>query len=288
MDEFVWRLTAFYAAVNRSINRFTGHHVKGVGFLLRRLKSDRIFHSCGHTWYLDHRLGGTYARLLSGAFNEPETNAFLQFIADKSTSALTFIDVGANIGEMAVPMATNPAIAEVIAFEPHPVCAAVLRRTFELNDVRNARVHESVVGDGTAQPYYVDADTAPVSGIRNDIAGVPLATTVRIDDVVPRRPNTVFLIDVEGAELDVMTGARDYIEKCRPLLIFEYHEGTRKSFSLEAVRDLLGADYDLLRLRSDGYLDRSLEDTWNVVAVHTATEFAGPCASRLRSSVQTI
>jgi hypothetical protein len=77
----------------------------------------------------------------------------------------------------------------------------------------------------------------------------------------------IMLIDVEGVELAVMRGGRAFLQIVRPLIIFEYHEVTRTHFSLDDVRTELGADYELFRLRSDGFLDRDLRQTHNCVAV---------------------
>ena len=86
-------------------------------------------------------------------------------------------------------------------------------------------------------------------------------------------------IDVEGAELEVLKGGRRLLETLRPLLIFEYNEVSRRSFSLDDIRSLLGQDYAIWRLRGDGLLDASFGSTWNCVAAHHATVFADACRS---------
>ena len=63
-----------------------------------------------------------------------------------------------------------------------------------------------------------------------------------------------------------MRGGRRLIRSARPLVIFEYHEGTRTHFSLDDVRTEPGEDYDLFRFRSDGFPDNDLRLTWNCVA----------------------
>jgi hypothetical protein len=44
--------------------------------------------------------------------------------------------------------------------------------------------------------------------------------------------------------------------------VFEYHEGTRQSFSLAQAQEVLGREYEFYRLRSDGLLDRNLTHAW--------------------------
>lgn len=280
LDDAVWWLTRRYASWTGWVRRATGRHVKGTGFLLRRLSTDREFTSNGFRWYLDHRLGGTYARLLSGSFNEPETQSFLQFVAGGLDEPVMFVNVGANIGEMVIPMAAHPSVAKVVAFEPHDVCNRVLQQNLRLNGLARTDVHRVVVGDGSPQRYVQHATDAPMSGIQPERIDVEPMPTVRLDDILNCSGPVVMLVDVEGAELDVIRGASKFIESCRPLIVFEYHRGTRERFSLNQVMETLGDDYAILRLRGDGFLDRVLEDTWNCVAYHAGSVFATACAQR--------
>jgi FkbM family methyltransferase len=279
-DEWLWQLSRLYARGYGWFKDRTGHNLKGLGFLLRRLRSDREFDAAGHRWFFDHRIGGTYMRLIAGGHNEPETHGLLEFIAGSSDRALTFVDIGANIGEMVIAMAAHPKVSNVIAFEPHPTCFDVCRKNLALNGLRG-EVQQSLVGDGTPQPYVIDTRYAPTSGIRRDMRDVQLTPTARIDDVLRVENECVLLIDVEGAELDVLKGGRAFVSRTRPLIIFEYSALIqRRLFTLADVQGVLGAEYELYRLRLDGYLDRDLNDTWNCVAVHAESPFAPLCRLR--------
>ena len=277
----LWELSRIYAHACSLVKKTTGVHLKGVGFLLRRLRSDHQLSACGYQWFVDHRIAATYASLLRGSYNEPETHAFLLRIADSATQSFTFVDVGANIGEMMVPMSAHPKCAVAIAFEPNPVVADVLRRNLVLNGLRGA-VFDTLVGDGTEQPYVVNERSSPESGIQRGATGVPLTRTVRLDDTLNVAGDCVLLIDVEGAELQVMQGAADFIRTNRPLIIFEYHHATRKVFSLDDVRAVIGEDYEILRLRNDGFVDETLTNTWNCVAVHPGSVFYNSVANMRR------
>jgi FkbM family methyltransferase len=252
----------------------TGRNLRGLGFLLRRLKRDRIFEARGLRWFFDHRIAGTYMRLVGGSFNEPETQSLLRHVADRAAQPFTFIDVGTNIGEMVVTMSAQPRVTRVIGFEPHPICSEVCRKNLELNELSKAKVHTALVGDGTAQPYVIDARYAPTSGIKRNATTAPRTPTTRLDDVLQINGDAVLLIDVEGAELDVMKGGQSFIRRARPLVIFEYNEDNRAVYSLAEVGAVLGEGYRILRLRLDGNLDEELEDTWNCVAVHRDSPFS--------------
>lgn len=272
IDRGYWNAARGYAVVRRAVLRATGMQLKGLGFLLRRMRSDVVFEACGFRWFLDHRVSSAFASLVSGSFLEPETHDILRHLADNTTDGFVFVDVGANIGEMVVPMAAHPNCSRVVAFEPHPVCSDVLRRNLQLNQLDKATVRPALVGDGSPQPYVIDA-ASPNSGIRPGATHVALTPTVRLDDELRDVSRCIMLIDVEGAELDVMRSGHAFIQSSRPLIIFEYHDHTRQRFGLDDVLEVLGAGYELLRLRADGRLDTTLTGTWNCVAVHSESPF---------------
>jgi hypothetical protein len=78
------------------------------------------------------------------------------------------------------------------------------------------------------------------------------------------------LIDVEGAELKVMQGGRNFIRNNQPLIIFEYNHVSRRYFTLDEIRKELGEGYHLYRLTATGHLDEDFSTTWNVVALPSA------------------
>jgi FkbM family methyltransferase len=281
-DNGWWLLARLHAKLYGLIKDRYSLNLRGSGFVLRHLRRDRVFDACGLQWSFDHRIATTYARLIGGSYNEQDTHKFLQFVLRSGPERVVFIDVGSNIGEFLLDAASHPAVTHVIGFEPHPVCAEVCRSNVRLNGIEHVTLHEALVADGTLQPYVMDGGYAPLSGIRRGDRTVPRIPTIRLDDALREVSGpAVMLMDIEGAELDVMRGARTFIRQNRPLLIFEYNDGTREAFTLADVRLELGEDYELLRLRGDGYLDHDLAATWSCVAVHTDSDFADLCRQRL-------
>jgi FkbM family methyltransferase len=280
-EQWLWQLTRIYSRLHAWVKDRSGLRIKGVGILLRRLKFDRVFEARGFRWFFDHRIATTYWRLIGGSYSEPETISLLTFVADQVEEPVILVDVGANIGEMVVAMAGRPTVARVIAFEPHPICVDVCNRNLALNGLR-ADVRSLLVADGTAQPYVIDPNYAPTSGIQPKGADTGLTPTVRLDDELAVSAACILLIDVEGAELAVMKGGQSFIRQQRPLIIFEYTSLLqRHSFTLSDVSRVLGAGYGLFRLRQDGRLDRQLDDTWNCVAVHEESIFMPICRQRI-------
>lgn len=278
----MWHSARVYTRAYGIVKDRTGRNLKGFGFVLRRIKRDRVFTAFGMQWYFDHRIANAYLRMVAGEHNEPETHDLLKFLADNITTELTFIDVGASIGEMLMTMAVHPRVAHAIGFEPHPLSAEACRRHIALNDLRNVRIVEKVVGDGSSQRYVADYSKPTTSGVQRDGANGTHTATQRLDDILLDVSGPcIMLIDVEGAELDVMKGAHTFIHAHRPLIIFEYNDVTRRHFGLDAVKSLLGPAYNLFRLRVDGRLERSLDIIWNCVAVPNGTEFEDLCRQRI-------
>ena len=126
-------------------------------------------------------------------------------------------DVGAHVGFFSVCAASLG--ARVVAIEPDPVNAARLRRNAELNRldiavVEAAAWHESgrvtlVPGD-SAKEFHV----VPGEGVES----------VALDDLALRHgPPTLVKLDVEGAEVHALDGARRLLSESKPIVVCELH-----------------------------------------------------------------
>lgn len=183
---------------------------------------------------------------------EPELG-LIPRLCDRST---TFVDVGANFGFYTWFAARY---AETVhAFEPLPWVAAMLRSGFRH---RNVRVHECALSDHDgavelrsprANIGFSTIEPSNELGGKADLsAGVDRVRVVtkRLDDV-PTGRVACLKIDAEGHEQEVMRGASETIERCRPAIIVEVEERHRAG-SVAAVADLL-AELDYQRWSMQG------------------------------------
>jgi FkbM family methyltransferase len=179
---------------------------------------------------------------------------------DLVREGMVVVDVGANIGEISMVSAkrTGPSGA-VIAFEPVDEIADELQK----NRDRNQLSWLSVVRIGLSD--YV-ADQAPVyafcgqgktkdenrglgSLYSESAEGAPLqlirVTTLDayLDQFPPRRID-IIKVDIEGAELPFLRGARETIRRYRPLLIIEVQNASSSAAGYRA-EDILGFLSDL-------------------------------------------
>lgn len=253
-----------------------GVRLRGLGWLLRRVRTDHVLDVDGVRLWFDHRVAAAYDRLVAGEMNEPETAVFLDSVLDALAEDVTFVDVGANVGEFLIPMAAHPRVAHAIGFEPQLACAQACERSAALNDFAHVRVYRELVADGTAKRFAVNANAPNVSAIADE---GDLVETIRLDDALADvDAPLVLLVDVEGAEPLVLSGAASVLRRTRPLIVFEYNFLSRRHYRLDEVRHTLGSGYDVLRLRRDGRLDSAVEESWNCVAVPRGTRFEQICA----------
>jgi FkbM family methyltransferase len=277
-EPVLWWTATRYARVHGRA-RSWGIPLRGLGWLLRRLRSDRVIQVDGVQLFFDHRVAACYDRLVAGQFNEPETAAFLRHVLDTVREDVTFVDVGANVGEFLIWVAAHPHVVRAIGFEPQAPCAEACEQSAELNGFRNVTVHRALVADGSVKRFAVNGRAPNVSAIADRGESV---RTISLDRALSDVDGAlVLLVDVEGAEALVLSGAAGLIRRTRPLIVFEYNFVSRRHYTLAEVRSHLGPGYSIHRLRRDGRLDARVEESWNCVAVPAGTPYEPICAGLL-------
>ncbi len=207
---------------------------------------------------------------------EPSTFAFLR--ANCKPGA-TVPDLGAHLGLFTVLMArlVGPN-GRVFSFEPTPQTRAALEQTVRLNGCAAiVEVHgEAVAGATGTAAFY---DTGHVVSNANSLVhnarsrqGLKVPT-ICLDDFVAECGISVgcLKIDVEGAELELLRGARHTFLTCRPTAALSLHPALIQAAvgSLAEIWDLL-KEYHLSvsALNDPGRLSpgesRSLDKDWFV------------------------
>ncbi len=135
-----------------------------------------------------------------------------------------FVDCGAYDGDTAERfIARNPDFAKLLAIEPDPgnyrrLCQWA-ERQIEVKD--RIFTHRLAVG-ASAGAVRFDAAGAIWAGISE--GGNILVECVPLDDLVADAAPTYIKMDIEGVELDALTGSRCIIERYQPVLaICVYH-----------------------------------------------------------------
>jgi FkbM family methyltransferase len=144
-----------------------------------------------------------------------------------------FVDVGAHIGYFALVAAKY--VKHVYAFEPSLNTYAYLERNLQLNPKLFAKITPYNIGlsnrKGSAQLYFApkQPDIASLQPIEKDDFVIESILLDTIDNLIPA-PVSFLKIDVEGAELDVLDGARETIQRSQPLILCELIEKFQQRF----------------------------------------------------------
>ena len=144
------------------------------------------------------------------------------------------VDVGANVGYFSILMSRGfvGKQGQTIAFEPMPETVEVLRENVEVNHLENVIVVAAAASDGSGSVEILsdatDRATKTASMVGYHVEGQAQKTVVRsirLDDYFDgsMRLPSLIKIDVEGAELMALKGARETIAKANPILIVEIH-----------------------------------------------------------------
>jgi FkbM family methyltransferase len=133
------------------------------------------------------------------------------------------IDVGANLGEWAVPLARAVgASGRVVCCEPNPVVAAALAATLRINNLGQAEVLQVAISSADGEGHLaIDPGDSGLSRLAAGGIVVPLRALDSLVAEAALDRLDLIKIDVEGHEASVLAGATQTLRRFRPALIFE-------------------------------------------------------------------
>lgn len=162
-----------------------------------------------------------------------------RWLAEQLRPGHVFFDVGAHHGWMsmwALPLVGNE--GAVHSFEPSPANLAILEWHRNTNRFAEWTIVPKAVSDedtAARRLFLIDSGDSPMNSLTAGVPGTPLMkgreiTTIPIQTVTldaycaqaGARPDLV-KIDVEGAELLVLQGARKLLSEYHPTLILAVH-----------------------------------------------------------------
>lgn len=198
----------------------------------------------------------------NGIYERREIEFLKALFADRELGDAVFLDIGGNIGNHSIAFADT--FAEVVAFEPNPPIASLLKTNLLLSNVRNARVHEVGLGREDAELSFGLADDFNEgSGTFMSSRGVMTLPVRRGDSFIashePELASGAKRIgfvkcDVEGFEADVFAGLRETLNRHKPIMFFESNS---KEAGEAAWAELKAAGYDTLYVMRETGADGS-------------------------------
>lgn len=171
---------------------------------------------------------------------ERETTELIIALAKEGT---TYIDVGANIGLLSVPvLASNPGV-RVISIEASPETFVFLRKTWAKARRRDDwTIIGNAVGEspGTVEFWTGGGARGAFDGLVDTGRGgrkLPISVEMETIDNIwagnGRPPVSVLKLDIEGGEIQALRGASACIATTRPTIILEW---TAKNLGAYGVR----------------------------------------------------
>lgn len=175
-----------------------------------------------------------------------------------------FVDVGANVGSMSLLAHSTGHASSILAFEPaHRYCEAWHRNMIQ-NNVRNATLFQTAVGDYDGAVEFRIDPAMPLNG-KIDLGQVHYSTQtqkvriVKLDSIlnsIDLESIALIKIDVEGAEPLVLRGAEQILTsgRARAVLfefIVEFIEDMQEN-PYEFIYMVLQLGFKLYKIETDG------------------------------------
>lgn len=133
-----------------------------------------------------------------------------------------FVDVGSNIGKYTIMMGRRLNKGVVVSIEPEPRNFKILKRNVELNGLSNVfLVNEACFHEEKRIKFYVEGGH---SSIYKESDKWIFVKARKLDDILEElgvERVDLIKIDVEGAEADVLKGARKTLKNNHPKIVFE-------------------------------------------------------------------
>jgi len=207
----------------------------------------------GHQMIVPRSAFQGWEAAFTGAYDDGELDLIRPYIASGST----VVDIGASLGFWTVALACSTPAASVVAVEPLPTNIHVLERNIARNRIA-ARVsvqrcalgrHEGVA-HAAAEPGGV-GNARLVDDVEAARRPDEVLTRVEVrtlDSVVVTEGTCSFVkLDVEGFEMDVLSGGDAFVARHRPVILGEFGAAPMERRAVDADAPIAWArdrDYD--------------------------------------------
>jgi len=169
-----------------------------------------------------------------------------------------YLDVGANIGLLALPILDYEPACQVVSFEPSPNALPYLERTARESRFRDRwRIIGKATGSAPGMQDFCrhspgmgayDSLMQTGRGGASTSVQVPVTTIDAEWEALGKPAVSIIKMDIEGAELQAIAGAGGCLRQCRPNILVEWRAENFRVFGYEPAALLevaQGLDYDL-------------------------------------------
>jgi FkbM family methyltransferase len=189
-----------------------------------------------------------------------------------------FVDVGVNVGQTLMKLRSVSSETKYIGFEPNPMCVNYVSQLVKVNNFNNISIIPVGVSDkieiGVLNFFYTsstDSSASMVSEFRPEQKierkeYIPLFDLKTIMDTVALDAISVLKVDVEGAELEVLTSFYSLIKEQNPIILIEILPAYNKENMFRIKRQnkiqtmLNEAEYSIFRVIKENDILLDLEE----------------------------
>lgn len=181
------------------------------------------------------------------------------------TEGTCVYDIGAHVGfyTLLASVLVGPG-GHVFAFEPSPSNVAYLKKHLQMNKVANVKTFDVAVSDHEGEEMFEFAAHSSMG--RLSASGSLAVRCVSLDALYARaelHPPNFVKIDVEGAELGVLRGARKLLLQSRPVIFLSTHGREVHQQCCDFLRE---TGYELEAIEG-----KNVEDSAELIARPTGT-----------------
>jgi FkbM family methyltransferase len=217
-----------------------------------RAAHDKVVTMLGRDFVLAGR-GAYFATLPNGFYHDPLFDIF----ATQVRRDAICLDIGANIGVTAMVLARLAPMGRVLAIEPDSESFDYLKQNIVTNRLGNVVVLQHLLGTGESQKVFIrntqipacsaSAPAAIARGITHSGLEHIIMPCMSLDEVVKAQglDRLDFIkIDCEGADLEILEGARETLSRFHPTVVVEFNAHCLMNFARinppEALERIMG------------------------------------------------
>jgi FkbM family methyltransferase len=208
--------------------------------------------------------------ITAGGLYEPDEIALIMSLVEAARLQDTLmLDIGANIGNHACALGKH--FSQVLAFEPNPPVAALLRANVMLNGLENITIHQVGLAEKDAELSFGIAEAGNDGSGSFAEGGNEKTLPVRrgddyigkhAADIVSMKQRIGFIkCDVQGFERDVFAGLRKTLAAHQPIIMFESENHADGQASWSVLKEC--GYTNLARIRAPGDDKGKLAREWS-------------------------
>lgn len=185
--------------------------------------------------YVPSKFGGLLGLENKSGFETIE----IDFVNKNLKNGQTFIDIGANFGLYSVFVSKKFKGCNIHSFEPLPETFGIFQKNIDHNKSVNVTANNKGLSSEKGELYFTNDKYAGNHIVMNpkNTSNLTKVDVDVLDDYVTRngiKKVDFIKCDVEGAELLVLKGAKNIIEKHYPTILIEIYDGWTQRFGHSA------------------------------------------------------